>query len=109
MLDAMREHSKGLLATVLFGIIIAVFVINFGPQSSGCSGGLEGSSFAARVKNATVTESDFRYAFILAGGARVPPTEAKKAGLREAVMEYLIARSLLSQSARELGFAVTDE
>src|SRR5205085_2781039 len=60
MLEAMRENSKGVLTTVLFGIIIAVFINNFGPQSSGCGAGLS-SVYAARVKNEYITDGDFRY------------------------------------------------
>ena len=35
MLEQMRKSSQSLLIYVLFGIVIAVFIINFGPQSRG--------------------------------------------------------------------------
>src|SRR5262245_55939453 len=35
MLEQMRRSSQSLLIYVLFGIVIAVFIINFGPQSTG--------------------------------------------------------------------------
>ena len=35
MLEQMRKSSQSLLIIVLFGIVIAVFIINFGPQSQG--------------------------------------------------------------------------
>ena len=36
MLEQMRKHSRSFIIYIFFGIIIAVFVINFGPQSQGC-------------------------------------------------------------------------
>ena len=36
MLAAMRANSRNVIIYVLFGILIAVFVINFGPGSNGC-------------------------------------------------------------------------
>ena len=40
MLKQMRQQSRSLLIYVLFGIVIAVFIINFGPQSpGGCNRG----------------------------------------------------------------------
>ena len=38
MLAAMRRNSRNVIIYVLFGVIIAVFVINFGPGSRGCGG-----------------------------------------------------------------------
>ena len=35
MLEQMRRSSQSLLIYVLFGIVIAVFIVNFGPQSPG--------------------------------------------------------------------------
>jgi peptidyl-prolyl cis-trans isomerase D len=110
MLEAMRENSKGLLTTVLFGIIAAVFIISFGPQSmSGCAPSGASSVYAAKVRSNTISDNDFRYAFILAGGARIPPAEAKRAGIKEAVMDYLVQRSLSAQGASDMGFVVSDE
>ena len=37
MLEMMRRNSRNAIIYVLFGVIIAMFVINFGPGSRGCS------------------------------------------------------------------------
>ena len=37
MLDTLRANSRSVLTYVLFGIIIVVFVVSFGPGSRGCA------------------------------------------------------------------------
>ena len=63
MLEQMRRSSQSLLIYVLFGILIAVFIINFAPQSmGGCEGTRTGSveSDAAKVGSRTLTVHDVR-------------------------------------------------
>ncbi|HVR61892.1 MAG TPA: SurA N-terminal domain-containing protein [Polyangia bacterium] len=107
----MRKSSQSLLIYVLFGIVIAVFIINFGPQSrGGCDGPAAiGDQFAARVGNETISSSDFRYGFLVLGGAQYPAQLAKQQRIKETVMDKLIERELLAQEAEQLGYAVTDE
>jgi peptidyl-prolyl cis-trans isomerase D len=111
MLDQMRKNSRSLLITVLFGIIILVFIINFGPQSRGssCDQAMSDDHYAARVGGQVVTNNDFRYGYLLSGGDRYPPKIAKQEHLKELVMDKLIERELLTGMAGELGFAVTDD
>src|SRR5262245_50122619 len=102
MLDQMRKNSQSLLIYVLFFIVIAVFIINFGPQSRGSSceqamGGDE--NFAARVAGESISSSTFRYGFMLSGGAQVPAKFAKQERLKENVMDRLIERELLAAEA----------
>ena len=60
MLDTLRANSRSVLTYVLFGIIIIVFVISFGPGSKGCSGGAGPSeSWAAKVNGASLAPADF--------------------------------------------------
>ena len=112
MLEQMRKSSQSLLIYVLFGIVIAVFIINFGPQSRGC--GCDGPSaagehYAAKVSGDTISTSDFRYGFLMLGGAQYPAQIAKQQRLKETVMDKLIERELLAQEAERLGYVVTDE
>jgi peptidyl-prolyl cis-trans isomerase D len=111
MLDQMRKNSRSVLITVLFGIIILVFIINFGPQSRGssCEQAMSDDHFAARVGRQVVSNNDFRYGFLLSGGDRYPPKIAKQERLKEAVLDKLIERELLAGMAEKLGFVVTDE
>ena len=112
MLEQMRKSSQSLLIYVLFGIVIAVFIISFGPQSRGvsCDGPGSGADhYAAKVAGDTVSTSDFRYGFLFLGGAQYPAQMAKQQRLKEMVMDKLIERELLAQEAYRLGYVVSDE
>jgi peptidyl-prolyl cis-trans isomerase D len=106
----LRRSSQSLLIYVLFGIVIAVFIINFGPQSQGgCESQVSRASYAATVNGSTVSARDFRYAYILAGGPQYQPQRAKELRIRERVLDELLERELLSAEADRLGFAVSEE
>ncbi len=110
MLEQLRRSSQSLLIYVLFGIVIAVFIINFGPQSQGgCESTVSRASYAAQVAGGTVSSRDFRYAYILAGGPQYQPQRARELRLRERVLDELIERELLVSEAERLGFAVSNE
>jgi peptidyl-prolyl cis-trans isomerase D len=111
MLDQMRKNSRSLLITVLFGIIILVFIINFGPQGRGssCEQTMSDDHYAARIGGQVISNNDFRYGFLLSGGDRYPPKVAKQERLKELVMDRLIERELLTGMADKLGFVVTDD
>ncbi len=110
MLEQLRRSSQSLLIYVLFGIVIAVFIINFGPQSQGgCESSVARATYAAKVGGGTVTARDFRYAYILAGGPQYPPQKARELRLRERILDELVERELLLAEAERLGFAVSVE
>jgi peptidyl-prolyl cis-trans isomerase D len=91
MLEQMRKSSRSLLIMVLFGIVIVVFVVNFGPQSQGttCEQMNKEDGYAAKVGSQTITSNNFRYGFMF--------------------MDLLIERELLVETADKLGFVVTEE
>jgi peptidyl-prolyl cis-trans isomerase D len=112
MLERMRKSSQSVLIYALFLFLIAIFVISFGPQSRGtsCDQVMNGSDhYAAQVAGDTITQNDFRYGFMLVGGAQIPPAMAKRERLKETVMDKLIERELLAREADRLGYVVTDE
>jgi len=111
MLEQMRKSSQSLLIYALFGIIIAVFIISFGPQSrgGGCEGSMGGDESAARVGGETVSTQAYTYAFRLMGGGNQPPQFLKLRRFKEAVMDRLIERELLANEAERLGFDVGEE
>jgi peptidyl-prolyl cis-trans isomerase D len=111
MLDRMRKSSQSLGIYILFGIVIAVFIINFGPQSQGssCEQTMVDENYAARVSGETISSATFRYGFMLLGGAQVPAKYAKQERLKENVLDRLIERELLVAEAGRLGFAVTED
>ena len=112
MLEQMRRSSQSLLIYVLFGILIAVFIINFAPQSmGGCEGRqmtTEGPD-AVKVGSRTVGARDFKSALLMVGGDRLSPERARQFRLRETVMDRLIERELLAQEAERMGFRISDE
>ena len=108
MLEAIRRSSRSTIIYVLFAVLIAVFVINFGPGSRGCGAELT-SSYAARVAGSTISDQEYRLSYIALGGPNIPPQFAKERRLKEFVMDKLIERELLAQEAERLGFAVSEK
>jgi peptidyl-prolyl cis-trans isomerase D len=112
MLEQMRKSSQSLLIYLLFSVLIVVFIISFGPQSRGttCDAALGGNDhYAAKVAGDVVSTNDFRYGFLIMGGAQAPAQIVKQRRMKELVMDKLIERELLAQEAERLGYVVTDE
>jgi peptidyl-prolyl cis-trans isomerase D len=112
MLEQMRQQSRSLLIYVLFGIVITVFIINFGPQSpGGCNRGREArvTVDGAKVKDHLLTRQDYMYGLMMVGAQNFPPQRAKMMRVHEAVMDMLIDREILASEAERAGFRVSDE
>lgn len=107
MLETMRRNSRSAIIYVLFGILIAVFVLSFGPGSKGLGPTNASANVAAKIGGTTLTEQDFRFAYIAVGGGNAPPKIAKEQRLKETVMDLLIERELLAQEAEKMGFSVS--
>src|SRR4051794_29686573 len=107
MLEVLRKNSRSAIIYVLFGVIIAVFIINFGPGSRGCTPGAGATVYAAKVAGSTLSEQDFRFAYIALTRGQVPSQLAQDRRLKEFVMDKLIERELLAQEAEKLGFDVS--
>src|SRR4028119_580801 len=104
MLEQMRHHSRSLLIYLLFGIIIAVFVVSFGPQSvGGFSAPGSTADYAVKGGGKEVTAQEYRQAFLLAGGDRFELDQAKRNRVREVVLDRLIDREVFAQKANDLG------
>src|ERR1700745_2386341 len=111
MLDQMRKNSKSLVISGLFVIIIATFIISFGPQSRGttCEKVTSEDDYVAKVGGQIVSKNDFNYAWFLEGGEFVPPKAARMRRVEEHVMYQLIERELLASMGDKLGFVVSDD
>ncbi len=111
MLEEMRQQTRSLFIYVLFGILIAVFIINFGPASPSCNGrrfakmGTEG----AHVEGHVVSRQDYMYGLIMVGAQNIPAKRAKMMRVHETVMDMLIDREIMANAAERAGFRVTDE
>jgi peptidyl-prolyl cis-trans isomerase D len=120
MLEAMRRNSRNAIIYVLFGIIIAVFIINFGPGSrGGCAPSSPNAHLAAKVGGTSVSEQDFRFAYLQCANDQACMYQAlitkrggmsgKERQIKEFVMDGLIERELLATEAERLGFAVSEK
>ena len=109
MLESMRRNSRSVIIYVLFGVIIAAFIISFGPGSRGV--GMTGgtASYAAKVAGSTVSEADFHVAWMALTRGQVPAEMARDRRLKETLMNKLIERELFAQEAERLGFEVSDK
>ena len=115
MLEQLRRNSRSFIIWVLFGIIIAVFVISFGPQADqqvSCVG--RTSQAILEVDGSEVGPESWRFAnnemtrrarAMTAQGGRAPNDNQ----LRGAAMEALLERQLLANAATALGYEVTED
>ncbi len=116
MLDILRQNAKNVLTYVLFGIIILVFVVSFGPGSRGCDVRGAGTTWAARVNDEQISGADYdqHYANIFRSyqsrvGQGFTRELADQLGLRKVAMDQLVERELMLQEGERLGVVVTDE
>jgi len=109
MLQAMRRNSRHAIIYVLFGILIAAFVISFGPGSRGFGYSGVSSAYAAKIGGSTVSEQDFHFAYVALGGTQYPPQVARERRLKEFVMDRLIERELFAEEAKRLGYDVSNK
>jgi len=113
MLAGLRNTVQQGLTMLIFGAIIVVFALNFGPGSvSQCGGKLPA---AATVNGRLISEADFtrRYAQVYANYAQAMPSfsveQAKSMGLKSQVMDAMVGEELLAQEAERRGITVPQE
>ncbi len=115
MLDVMRSNAKSGLVTVVFGVIIASFIISFGRGSSGFRTRTP-ETWAAKVNGDLVTASDFTQAYASRfrqqssqRGGKYTTDNAKADDLKKTTLKSLVDQELIAQQAKELGIVVSDE
>lgn len=113
MLEAMRQNSRSAIIYILFGVLIAAFVISFGPSGLGLGGGGAsnpvGAGFAAKVLGNKLEDSEFRFVYTALRLAEAPPNVARERHFKEFTMDRLIERELLAEEAERLGLAVSED
>jgi peptidyl-prolyl cis-trans isomerase D len=108
LLPNLGRSFQSLTVKLIFGLLCLVFALQFGgPQAKGCTE--TQTAYAAKVWGSTISEGDFRAAYLLAGGDRFQPEMAEKIKLKSLVLNGLVERSLLARQARKLGFQINDE
>lgn len=102
MLESMRQRGASIFIYLIFGILIAVFVINFGPsggQGGGCSS--SGNS-AVEVDGSDVNLTAFRVAM----GAQNQGNERER---KYRALDLLIRREILAQAGEAHGIRVSGD
>ena len=117
MLDMMRRHSESFLIYLIFGAIIIVFAINFGPGSGSCSPSRTG--YAAVVDGDVIAHQtfgvlyqrrveDFRRRLQMAN-LEFTNEMVEAAGIKSQVIDGLINNKLLAHEAERRGMVVTGD
>lgn len=118
MLDVMRRQSY--LIYLIFGAIILIFAVNFGPGSAGCARGLKApATWAARVNGEVIRPQDFGAQLAQRmdamkrmaeeRGQEFDPVMAERMGVRRIVLDQMVERRLVSQEAARHGLQIPDE
>ena len=111
-LQWMREHSSSFLAFLLFGIIIVVFALQFGPGSRGCTSKLP---IAGKVNGQVITigEWSFFYNQLFNLQKRYDPDldddKAEALNIKGKALNQVVDRILLAQAGERLGLGVSEE
>jgi parvulin-like peptidyl-prolyl isomerase len=115
MLETLRRSSRSLLIYLIFGILIVVFIISFGPQSVARRSGIRGGGgcgtatpAAAMVNGVEISENSWRYGILAMGAGSATSERARRLQVREKVLDLLIVRELLAQKAEDMGLRISD-
>src|SRR5688572_18626659 len=107
MLDNMRRSGASIFIYLIFGILIAIFVININPGSSTQGGGCApASNTVVKVEDYNVHANDFHIAL---DNPYNSVQAARRFGMKRKehyALEMLIRRELLAQAAAERGIRV---
>lgn len=117
MLDTMRRHSESFFVYLIFGAIIVVFAVNFGPGSGSCSPA--GNNYAAVVNGDSISAQSFQLSYnrqidryrrqMRGSGGEFSAEMAEKMGLKKQVIDGLIDKKVLAHVAAQRGLSVSDD
>ena len=110
MLEQLRRNSRSFIIWILFGIIISVFIISFGPQANpeslGCGHSAE---FALEVTGTDVSVNSWRFGVNGVNWLRLRGGGQDAAYRRQLAVDLLVQRELLAQAAEDRGFRISDD
>jgi peptidyl-prolyl cis-trans isomerase D len=115
MLKLMRDSSKNFLIYLMFGVLVFVFAVSFGPGGNSCDG--VNVEYAARVDGEVIRPQDFGLRFqnqldyLRRSGAYGAGANDKRLQeiIRKQVIDQLVEARVLSQEASRRGLSVTDD
>ncbi len=109
MLEYLRQRSRSGIIYLFFGIIIAVFIINFGPQSKGCE--RSNVVLAAKVNGNEIDTVDLQMEYIRHFGSTVGRDLDDEGFLqqRREALQTIMNFALLAGEAEREGLVVTRE
>lgn len=117
MLDVMRRQSA--LIYIVFGAIIVMLALSFGPGANGCTTGLVQRSWAARVNGEPIGQEEFfaqlgqqfamRRRRAEASGQPFDQAMLERMQIRRYVVDQLVQQRLLAQAAGGEGVQVADD
>ena len=112
MLDSMRKQGASVFLYLVFGLLIAIFVININPGSKSGEGGCStGGNAIVTVDGTRVSKT----AYLVAYSNRYIPQFMQMWNFRTskerefAAVEILIRREILAQAALDRGLRVTED
>ena len=109
MLEFFRKHvGGGLVGLVLVGLLAAAFALSFGAQSKGWGEG-EVEQIAAAAAGYDISDNTLEYAYNLLGGRGLNRNDADGVSLRMSALDGLIERSLLLETATDLGITASSD
>ena len=124
-MNNLRQNSKKLVMTLFFGIIIAVFVLQFGPGSGSAScAGLSSDIYAAKIMGRSITKEELQEGYSMAAsvfsgrqGSHPAMTQVAALSLygfadkgdSNPGLNMIVSREILANNAEQLGFAVTED
>ncbi|MGE0857042.1 MAG: SurA N-terminal domain-containing protein, partial [Hyphomicrobiaceae bacterium] len=112
MLDAMRRGAQGIIAKVLFAVLILSFAVwGIADTFTGRS-----STTIAEVGGQEITPNDYQRAFqnelnalSYQVGRRISAEQARAFGLDERVLQRLVSSAAVDVHARQLGLGLSDK
>lgn len=117
MLDVMRRQSA--LIYFVFGAIIVMLALSFGPGANGCSTRLVQRGWAAKVNGEAIPQEEFfaqlgqqlnmRRRRAEASGQPFDQAMLERMGIRRYVVDQLVQQRLLAQAALGEGVQVGDD
>lgn len=105
MLESMRQRGASIFIYLIFGVLVAIFVININPNQAsggGCSG--SSSNVAVEVDGIDANDNAFQVAF----NSQYNPARGSEQRKYHA-LDTLILREMLAQAAEQRGIRVSEE